>query len=225
MAENRTEKNSTDQNGAAAAVAESPSESSRFQELFCEMREGSSDAAWELLEIYGPHIKAVVRKRLYGRMRAMYDSEDFVQGVWASLFRIQDKLKDIKDPARFVKMLAKNKVIDEIRKRSQSTKHSEGPPRSIDDPESPLANSLVDNSPRPSEWAVAREQWEHLVAGESEQSRRVLELRMAGVTFDEIAEKLGISERTARRVMDRLLEKQWKSHARAAHPWQGKTAR
>ncbi len=223
MAENRAEKNSTDQSGAAA-VADGPSESTRFQELFCQMREGSSEAAWELLEIYGPHIKAVVRKRLYGRMRAMYDSEDFVQGVWASLFRIQDKLKDIKDPARFVKMLAKNKVIDEIRKRSQSTKYTEGPPRSIDDPEMPLANALPGDSPRPSEWAVAREQWEHLVAGESEQSRRILKLRMAGVTFGEIAKELGINERTARRVMDRLLEKQWKAQARASHPWQGKTA-
>lgn len=224
MAENRTEKTIAAVQNGAAAVADIPSESSRFQELFCQMQEGSSEAAWELLEIYGPHIKAVVRKRLYGRMRAMYDSDDFVQGVWASLFRIQDKLKDIKDPARFVKMLAKNKVIDEIRKRSQSTKYTNGPTQSMDDPETPLANSLAGDSPRPSEWAVAREQWEQLVAGESEQSRRILQLRMAGVTFDEIAEKLGINERTARRVMDRLLEKQWKSQARAAHPWQSKTA-
>ena len=56
------------------------------------MRAGSQEAAWRLVEVYESHIRAVVRRRLTPAMRSLFDSDDFVQTVWASLIRITPRL-------------------------------------------------------------------------------------------------------------------------------------
>ena len=60
---------------------------------------------------------------------------------------------------------------------------------------------------RPSEIAVAKETWERLMADQSADHQRIVELRFQGHTFEEIATELSINERTARRVIAKLLEK------------------
>ena len=41
----------------------------KLETLLAEVEAGSQDAAWELIEKYGPHVKAVVRSRMNRRMR------------------------------------------------------------------------------------------------------------------------------------------------------------
>ncbi len=90
---------------------------------------GSEEAAWELVETYGPHIKAVVRQRMNKNLRKLFDSDDFVQAVWASFIRIRPKLHDLDDSKRFIGLLARmatHSVIDEIRRGNKTP----GPPTS-----------------------------------------------------------------------------------------------
>jgi RNA polymerase sigma factor (sigma-70 family) len=183
-------------------------ESFHFRELMSQMRSGSTEAAWELVELYGPHIRAVVRRMLDERMRTMFDSEDFAQAVWASVIRMQDRLKDIDEPRRFVGFLAalaRNKVVDEVRRRKQTLKHDIKRTRSLDDSHFHTGAAVAAPQPTPSQWAIAREKWSSLIASQPEKHRRVLELRISGATYAEIAEELDINERTARRVVERLL--------------------
>ena len=56
----------------------------------------------------------------------------------------------------------------------------------------------------PSQFAVAHEQWEQMVAGQPSHYVRMAELRADGSTYGEIASKLGVDEKTVRRTMQRL---------------------
>ena len=59
-------------------------EETSFAFLMEQLRLGDQDAAWTIIEIYGPHIKRVVRRDMHDKLRSKYDSADFVQAVWAS---------------------------------------------------------------------------------------------------------------------------------------------
>ena len=47
-----------------------------------------------------------------------------------------------------------------------------------------------------------------MISGQTTQHQEIVRLRFGGATFEEIAKKLAIHERTARKVMDRLLQLQ-----------------
>jgi RNA polymerase sigma factor (sigma-70 family) len=141
------------------------------------------------------------------RLRAVCDSEDFTQAVWASLIRVQDRLIEIDDPRRFVGLLAtlaRNKVVDEVRRRRGTQKNDISRERSLDDSRFAATSALAAPQPTPSQVLMADERLNQLLAGRPEIHQRVLELKAEGRSFIEIAEILGINERTARRVVKRL---------------------
>jgi RNA polymerase sigma factor (sigma-70 family) len=182
-----------------------------MEQEFCllmqRVKAGSPNAAAELLETFGPQLIRVVRRHLSPRLRAKFDSADFVQAVWGSFFANSDRLQAFEKPeelAAFLTTLARNKVVDEFRRRLQSRKWNvmlETPIAPRSDGEPTLASS---REPSPSQVAIAREQWNFLLAGQPTHHQRIVQLRYAGATYREIAEELGIDERTARRVIDRL---------------------
>src|SRR3990172_10541189 len=115
-----------------------PQENRESRTLMARMRAGSQEAAWRLVEKYQSHIRAVVRRRLTPTMRSLFDSDDFVQTVWASLIRITPRLDDIDCPEKLVALLsrmARNKVVDEYRKLELTTKHNIHRRRSLEDSE------------------------------------------------------------------------------------------
>ncbi len=175
-----------------------------FTQLMSQVRAGNEAAAWRLTEIYGGHVLKVVRRSLSRQLRSKFDSHDFVQTVWKSFFRDRDRLLALQTPAQFInylKAVARNKVVDEGRRRLQTAKYDVRREEGLADD-----GCFVDTGPRPSEIVVARETWDRLVSSQSAEHRRVVEMRFQGYTFDEIAEHLSINERTARRVIARLLE-------------------
>ena len=191
-----------------ATVLPDQTDTQHFRELMTQMNSGSADAAWELVELYGPHIRAVVRRMLDDRMRTVFDSEDFAQAVWASVIRMQHRLKDIDEPRRFVGFLAtlaRNKVVDEAR-RKRTQKHDIRRERSLDDSHIRHRPELAAPQATPSQWAIARERWMQLIDTQPEKHRRILELRVSGATYGEIAQQLDIHERTVRRIVERLLK-------------------
>lgn len=170
-----------------------------FVDLMAKVRSGDQAAAWELIEVYGTHVLKVIRRTLNRQLRPKFDSQDFVQAVWKSFFCDRDKLLAMQSPAqlvRYIQAVARNKVIDETR-RCQTAKANVAREEGFDE--------AISNEPRPSEVAIVRETWERLVADQSAEHRKVVEMRFQGYTYVEIAEKLNIHKRTARRVIDNLL--------------------
>ncbi len=178
-----------------------------FSELITQIREGSESAAWRLIELYGPHVRRVVHRYLDRRLRGKFDSIDFVQAVWASFFREPAQIREFRTPEEIVRYLATSarfKVFDEARRRLVTRKHNLNR-------ELPLDDSEVDSDPRiaigptPDEVAMAREAWNEMLSAENSRHQEIVRLRFAGASYPEIAAKLDINERTARKVIDRIL--------------------
>ena len=112
-------------------MSDRDSEFRQALELACS---GSEEAFCELVERFGPHIKRVVRHRLHHRMRSKFDSVDFVQMVWASFFADRQRLANIHKPEdllRYLVTMARNKVIEESRRRMKHQKHNVNRERSL----------------------------------------------------------------------------------------------
>ena len=179
---------------------------SEFRQALERICSGSDDGALEFIESYGPHIQRVVRRRLHQSMRSKFDSLDFVQMVWASFFADPQRIARIKDPdelIRYLVVLARNKVVEESRRRLTFKKHDVQRERPLDQVD--VAGSASrQRQATPSQIAIARERWRRMLRDQSERNRRIVELRMGGATFVEIGKTLGIHERTARQVIDSL---------------------
>ncbi len=179
----------------------------RLETLIARIRSGSDEAAWELVEEYGPHVQAVVSRRLNPSMRRTFDTNDFLQAAWASLFRILPRLTLINDPKKFVALLATiacRRMNNEYRRRHlvDPDKLQEASPNS----ESPsLSERQVGPDPTPSQISVARERWQNLIKSLPQQHVDVINYRMHGMTQKEIADRTGLSTRTVRRIIERAL--------------------
>jgi RNA polymerase sigma-70 factor (ECF subfamily) len=180
-----------------------------FRAVIEGVRKGSPNAVWKLIADYGPHIQRVVRRRLDRRMRSKFDSLDFVQMVWASVFRNPGELGSLEQPEdliRYLAALARRKVINEYRRRIvNDTKYNSSREQSLSKRGIDKTDELSSKWETPSQIAMAREQWERLVEQQPERDRSIVQMRIGGATFLEISQQLGINERTARKVIDRLV--------------------
>ena len=151
-------------------------------------------------------MRLVVRRQLPRLLRSRFDSLDFLQSVWGSFFRrMRAGPGEFEDPRYLVAFLAraaKNKVIDEYRRAASQKQdmHREEPLWA----DGPRPRELAADIDTPSEVAEAREAYGRLRELLPEDRRVILELKAEGLSSREIGERLGISERTVRRVLEDL---------------------
>jgi RNA polymerase sigma factor (sigma-70 family) len=177
---------------------------SEFDQLMEGVRAGRDDAARQLYEVYGAHVRRVVRRKMHMRLRSQYDSADFVQSVMASFFAIPadryfnnpDELVD------FLGALATNKVTEVYRRRLRTLKHD----LKREQHHSDLGQDLAATAPTPSQAAIADEFWERLTSGKPAKLREVLELLRAGLSYEEIADRTGLHVKAIQRRVSRLLK-------------------
>lgn len=186
-----------------------------FEVLIRRISEGSEDAVWEVLERYSTNILRVVRRHLPNELRPKIDSIDIVQSVWKSLLRKGDGFDHISSAEHFVGYIAacaRNKVLETHRNYTQ---HACADIRR----EVPLTSDQRDNdgaltrvrdlpdrrADNPGDNATAREKWELAVQRAGERGQRVVQLRLQGMTLDEIAEETGMTKITVRRDLDAIL--------------------
>jgi RNA polymerase sigma factor (sigma-70 family) len=176
-------------------------DSQGFSLLLGQAQAGSDQAARDLVDRFGPFILRVIRNRLDERLRNVFDSADFSQAVWASFFALPTQKYHFQEPGdliRFLEQVARNKVVDQVRRRLGTKAH---PIRR----EIPLENSQNAIAPMAtaSQEAIAREQW-RIALAKQPHHQEVLSCFRAGFSQKEIAERIGISERTVRRALRRL---------------------
>jgi RNA polymerase sigma-70 factor (ECF subfamily) len=183
-------------------------DSSQFRASMEQVRSGSTDAVWRLIEDYGPHIQRVVRRRLDSRMRSKFDSQDFVQMVWASFFRNPAEMSSFDEPEdlmRYLSAMARHKVVNEYRRRILQQKHNVTREKPLSETHS-TEDVVRRRDPTPSQFAIIREDWNRKLEGMSDMHRKVVRLRLAGATYTEIGQQVGIHERTAREIVHRVFD-------------------
>ena len=185
----------------------------RFQAQLNRVRNGSEAAAAALISEFGPHVYRVIRRRLDMRLRVKLDSEDLCQLVWASFFRYPERMErfsQTKQLVHFLSAVARNKVIEGVRKYWQTQKHDLSREISLVDSRAPV--SITERRIKsPSQVAIAKERYERMIDGLSIRHQRILGLRIAGATYVQIATELGLHERTVRKVVAELKRQSMKA--------------
>jgi RNA polymerase sigma factor (sigma-70 family) len=179
-----------------------------FHDLVQRLRDGSEDAARELVERYGMAIRRAVRRALDEKLRPKFDSLDFVQVVWNSFFRVPGKMERISSPQELMKYLlamARHKVNYENRRFLHRQNHNVNREVSLERLQAHSRLNPASHDPGPEDVAVAHEQWERLLEGQPARCRQIIHLRLQGYSFTRIGEQLQMSERTVRRVLNKLL--------------------
>lgn len=191
-----------------------------FSELVSRAKSGDDQAVGTLLAEFEADVRLAVRRQLPRVLRSQFDSMDFVQLVWASVFA-----GDGVDPTRFENRqhlrayltgVAWNKVHEEYRRRTRTLKYDLGR-------EEPLyvrrggleqPRDVPSHDPTPSQNLQEIDRLEQITAGCSDKEAEAIRLRGQGLTFEEIAARVGLSERTVRRLIDdtrrRMEERRWR---------------
>ena len=182
-------------------------------DLIARARAGDEIAAKDLLGRFEDEVRMVVRGRLPKALRSQFDSMDFVQAVWTSVLT-----KDGPDLARFdnsrrlmgyLAAVARNKIFAEHRRRTQTHKYDlkREEPLYIRKGNREVPREVPAPDPSPSQDAQAHDCLAQLLDGRTALERQVVDLRRRGLTFDEIAERLGIHESAVRRILDGIRQR------------------
>jgi RNA polymerase sigma-70 factor (ECF subfamily) len=151
-----------------------------FATFFAAVRSGDQAAAAELVRLYEPYLRQVIRLRLTDeRLRRVYDSADLCQSVLGNFFgRAAVGGFDLSSPGRLRALLARmaeNKFLDKARHEQY---HGGGIPDGYDAPA---------DGPTPGEVLLRSELVAALRARLSERERWLFDQRAAGRTWPDIA--------------------------------------
>jgi len=179
---------------------------SDFAHLMSLCREGSPEAARQLISKHGDLVLRVVRRHLPQLLRRTFDSEDFAQVAWHSVFRHRSRFDRFGTPREFLAFLtavAANKVRMEVRRRCQQTKHNLNREQRLT-----LAISRQSSArdATPSQLAIARETLSQALAGQPRLYQEIIHLRLLGVSSREIADRIGLNAGSVRRILRHVLK-------------------
>jgi RNA polymerase sigma-70 factor (ECF subfamily) len=162
----------------------------------------------------------MVRARLPRKLRTRFDSIDFVQVVWQSVFSDQGRnLGDFENPEHlrgFLAGVVRNKVREQHRRLTRTEKYNLAREERlyVQRGDREVVREVVSPDPSPSEAAQEGDRLEQLTAGRSQREVEVLLLRRQGLTFEEIAARVEMNERSVRRIIEsarsRLEGRQWR---------------
>jgi len=184
------------------------------------VKSGDEAAIRDLIQRFESDVRTIVRVRLPQSLRSQFDSMDFVQAVWQSVLT-----KDGQDLGRFttarhfrgfLEGVARNKVYEEFRRRTRTRKYSvqREEPLYVRRGDREMPREVAASDPSPSQDAQARDRFAQLVAGRSPQEKEVVDLRLQGLTFEEIAAQTGLNESSVRRIIEairqRMEDRKWR---------------
>lgn len=183
------------------------SESSNH-DLVSRWRAGDQFAARILVDRYMARLTALARANLSRRIARRVDPEDIVLSAWRSFFiatrggRIEVPSDDELWPLLLT--LTLRKLRRQIA-RHMADKRSVSDERTIDAASAEWIEA-VSRDPTREEAARAADQLESLLSVLSADEREIVVQRLQGWTNSEIAEQLGVSEKTVRRALVRIRE-------------------
>jgi RNA polymerase sigma factor (sigma-70 family) len=182
-----------------------------FEHLMERVRAGSQEAAQALYDRFSSAVCLVVRRTLARRLRRQFDSDDFMQSVWASFFTVPPEQFTFHSPEALVAFLSRvayNKVTDANRAQLGTQKRDSNRETPLDSPgalgQAPLAEVLPAATATPSQYVMAEESWQRLLDAQPPGHRRVLELLRQGYTCAEICVSLGLHPAVVKRLKEQL---------------------
>lgn len=179
-----------------------------FVDFIRRVRAGDERAAEEVVRKYEPIVRRELRMNMNDqRIGRIVDSVDICQSIWSSFFlRAAAGQYDLETPNHLVKLLmsmAKHKLASQARqqhrlKRDVNRTESNGE----------LINALTDQGQdTPSAIVSGRELMAVIEEQLSNEERQVADLRREGLSWPEVAERLGGTAQARRMQMDRAADR------------------
>jgi DNA-directed RNA polymerase specialized sigma24 family protein len=182
------------------------------------LQAGDQTAAQPLWERYFRRLVGLARRQLQGALRGSADEEDVALSAFASFCRAAlegrfPRLADRDDLWRLLFALTLRKAHDLVRDQCRQKRGGSallGPPHN---PEEASPEKVLDREPTPEFAAQVAEECQRLLCRLDDAELRSVALwKMEGYTNEEIAQKLGRSDRTVERKL-RLIRKAWEEEA------------
>ena len=177
-------------------------------DLIERVKAGDENAIRDLIREFEDDVRTIVRVRLPQALRSQFDSMDFVQAVWQSVLTGDGQglgeIENARHLRGFLAGVARNKVFEEHRRRTQTKKFDIGreEPLYVRRGNREVPREVASPGPTPSQEVQAEDRLAQLIEGRPPQEVEVIDLRRRGLTFEEIAERTGLHERTVRRVIE-----------------------
>lgn len=185
-------------------------EEERWQRLIQGLRAGDNDVIREFCDQYGALLHRVAEKRLPAGLRRRVGPEDVVQSACRTFLRRAQggefHLSDSEGLWRLLCAITLTKVREQARfhLRRKRGLNQEVDPIPAGSQASPSVWHPADRGPTPQESAEFTDQLSQLLGSMDEEERQVVDLKLQDCTNEEVAERLGCSERTVRRLLKRV---------------------
>lgn len=180
-------------------------------DLLARFRNGDPQAASELFLRYSDRLVALARSRLSTRLNQRLDPEDVVQSAYRSFFAAVRAGRYGVDAGgdlwRLLVTITLHKVHHQF-KRNTADRRSVARERNLDvaAADGRLPDEVLAREPTPVEAIALTELVEEVMRELEPLHRRMLELRLQGHSVEEIAAVTERSERTVRRLLERVKE-------------------
>ena len=186
-----------------------------WQRVIDGLRSGNAQVVREFFVRYGPMLHNIADRRLAPEMRRRFDADDVIQSTFRTFFRrAKIGCLQFEDNQRLWNLLCAitlTKLREKLRfhslkSRSVKRESASGDKQSDD---TPLDDNIKLSSSELAPDAALEfgQTFEKVLESLDEDERRLVELKLQDLTNDEAAEKLGLSERTVRRMLQRLQSK------------------
>jgi len=170
-------------------------------------RADDQEAARQLVDRYIDRLVALARRRISQRLASRLDPEDVVQSVFRTFFchakEGKFQIRDQDDLCKLLMRITVHKVLKQVEHHTAAKRdahlETEQGNRTMD-----RMQELLSKDPTPEAQVMFIDQLEHVVAQLGPTPRKILEMRMQGYTEKEIAVQMNVSDRTIRRVLERV---------------------
>jgi RNA polymerase sigma-70 factor (ECF subfamily) len=172
------------------------------------LADGEEAVVVEFWRDYGGRLEALAAGYLSSRMRRREGPEDVVQSVCRTFLRRnregQFELAGPDSLWRLLCAITLAKVREKVRFHGREKRKIDRE-RYLDDSRA-SDSPLVSHEPTPAEAAEFADQMQRLFHGMDDEERQVVTMKLEQYTHPEIADRLGCSERTVRRIVKRVQE-------------------
>lgn len=170
--------------------------------------EGDREAFDLIFGRYSEKLVRLARSRISDRLAARIEAEDVVQSVFRTFFgRMREgrfQFNEENDLWKLLVSITLNKLRNQVDWHT-AAKRDVSAEQPMSGATSQLSAFDVDGeTPSPEAVVAFVDLLEHFMNELREGDRKILELKLQGLTQDEIAHEVGCTERTVRRVLERI---------------------
>ncbi len=177
-----------------------------FANLVGRLRAGDQDAATEIFNRYTHQLIALARNRLDSATRQKMDPEDVVLSAFNSFFARKDQFELVGWESLWG-LLARITLRKCFHKMEYVHAKQRDPWREVRMPSASDSSDswqAIARDPTPSESLLLQETIDEVMAQLEERERKIFGLILQGVQVPEISQKVGRTERTIRRVQEKV---------------------